>query len=191
LSATPEVATDGNERINARCANPSVRREQKRQGVIYSNKLQLGIKESRIVLAPGLLQTGAIDDLLRGFVGKARAQSNFDRLPIPFRAVTTDMVSGRMVVLDRGDLSIAMRASMALPGVFAPVDRDDQVLADGGLVRNLPVDVARTLCADVVIVVNLVSPPERADQLRGPGQMLGRTVELMQSKRDLDAARAK
>lgn len=96
-----------------------------------------------------------------------------------------------MVVLDRGDLSIAMRASMALPGVFAPVDRDDQVLADGGLVRNLPVDVARTLCADVVIVVNLVSPPERADQLRGPGQMLGRTVELMQSKRDLDAARAK
>jgi NTE family protein len=153
--------------------------EQKRQGVIYSNNLQLGIKDSRIVLAPGLINTSAIDDLLRGFVGKAREQSNFDRLPIPFRAVATDMVSGRMVVLDHGDLATAMRASMALPGVFAPVDLNEQILADGGLVRNLPVDVARTLCADVVIVVNLVSPPAKADQLRAPGQMLGRTMELM------------
>jgi NTE family protein len=153
--------------------------EQKRQGVTYSNNLQLGIKDSRIVLAPGLINTSAIDDLLRGFVGKAREQSNFDRLPIPFRAVATDMVSGRMVVLDHGDLATAMRASMALPGVFAPVDMDEQILADGGLVRNLPIDVARTLCADVVIVVNLVSPPAKADQLRAPGQMLGRTMELM------------
>jgi NTE family protein len=153
--------------------------EQKRQGVIYSNQLQLGIKDSNLVIAPGLVDTSAIDDLLRGFVGKARAQTDFDRLPIPFRAVATDMVSGRMVVLDHGDLSIAMRASMALPGVFAPVSQGEQILADGGLVRNLPVDVARKLCADVVIIVNLVSPPEKASQLTAPGQMLGRTMELM------------
>jgi NTE family protein len=153
--------------------------EQKRQGITYSNQLQLGIKDSQIIFAPGLVDASAIDDLLRGFVGKAREQSNFDRLPIPFRAVATDMVSGQMVVLDHGDLSIAMRASMALPGVFAPVDMGDQILADGGLVRNLPVDVARALCADVVIVVNLVSPPANADQLRGPGKLLGRTMELM------------
>jgi NTE family protein len=153
--------------------------EQKRQGATYSNNLQLGIKDSRIVIAPGLVDTSGIDDLLRGFVGKAREQTDFDRLPIPFRAVATDMVSGQMVVLDHGDLSIAMRASMALPGVFAPVERDKQILADGGLVRNLPVDVARTLCADVVIVVNLVSPPAKPDDLKGPGQLLGRTMELM------------
>jgi NTE family protein len=153
--------------------------EQKRQGVTYSNRLQLGIKDSRIVIAPGLINASSIDDLLRGFVGKAREQSDFDRLPIPYRAVATDMVSGQMVVLDHGDLATAMRASMALPGVFAPVEAGEQILADGGLVRNLPVDVARTLCADVVIVVSLVSPPEKADQLRSPGQMLGRTMELM------------
>jgi NTE family protein len=153
--------------------------EQKRQGVTYSNQLQLGIKDSRIVIAPGLVDASSIDDLLRGFVGKAREQPDFDRLPIPFRAVATDMVSGQMVVLDHGDLSTAMRASMALPGVFAPVDRDKQILADGGLVRNLPVDVARGLCADVVIVVNLVSPPANPDELRAPGQLLGRTMELM------------
>jgi NTE family protein len=153
--------------------------EQKRQGVTYSNQLQLGVQDSRVVLAPGLLNTSAIDDLLRGFVGKAREQTDFNRLPIPFRAVATDMVSGRMVVLDHGDLATAMRASMALPGVFAPVDRGKEILADGGLVRNIPVDVARSLCADVVIVVNLVSPPANPDELRAPGQLLGRTMELM------------
>jgi NTE family protein len=153
--------------------------EQKRQGVIYSNKLQMGIKESGIVLAPGLVDTSAIDDLLRGFVGQARSQANFDRLPIPFRAIATDMVSGQMVVLDHGDIAMAMRASMAIPGAFAPVVIGDQTLSDGGLVRNIPVDVARSLCADIVIVVNLVAPPALQEQLHSPAQLLGRTMELM------------
>jgi NTE family protein len=89
------------------------------------------------------------------------------------------MVTGRMVVLDHGDLATAMRASMAIPGAFAPVTTENQILADGGLVRNIPVDVARKLCADVVIVVNLVSPAAKPDELRSPGQLLGRTMDLM------------
>lgn len=153
--------------------------EQKRQGVPYSNKLQMGIKDSGIVLAPGLVDTSTIDDLLRGFVGKARSQPNFDRLPIPFRAIATDMVSGQIVVLNQGDIAMAMRASMAIPGAFAPVVIGDQTLSDGGLVRNIPVDVARSLCADIVIVVNLVTPPAQPGQLRSPAQLLGRTMELM------------
>lgn len=153
--------------------------EQKRQGVTYTNNLQLGIQNSRIVMAPGLLDTSGIEDLLRGFVGQARAQTDFNRLPIPYRAVATDMVSGQMVVLDHGDLATAMRASMAVPGAFAPVVTGNQVLADGGLVRNIPVDVARKLCADVVIVVNLVTPPVKPEQLRTAGKMLGRTLDLM------------
>src|SRR5271169_2451762 len=111
--------------------------EQKRQGVTYTNNLQMGIKKSRIVLAPGLIDTSAIEDLLRGFVGKARSQTDFDRFPIPYRAVATDMVTGQMVVLDHGDLATAMRASMALPGAFSPVTQGSQILADGGLVRNV------------------------------------------------------
>jgi len=68
------------------------------------------------------------------------------------------MVTGKMVVLDRGDLATAMRASMAVPGAFAPVVWNRYVLADGGQVRNIPIDVARQACAEVVIVVNLVEP---------------------------------
>lgn len=153
--------------------------EQKRQGVTYSNQLQMGIKHSRVVLAPGLVDTSGIEDLLRGFVGKARSQTNFDRLPIPYRAVATDMITGQMVVLDHGDLATAMRASMAIPGAFAPVITEEHILADGGLVRNIPVDVARRLCADVIIVVHLVEPPVKPEQLTSPGQLLGRTMDLM------------
>ena len=153
--------------------------EQKRAGVTYTNNLQMGIKRSGIAWAPGLIDSSSIEDLLRGFVGKARAESNFDRLPIPFRAVATDMVTGQMVVIDHGDLATAMRASMAIPGAFAPVVSENETLSDGGLVRNIPVDVARGMCADVVIVVNLVSPPAKPDQLQSPTQLLGRTMELM------------
>ena len=97
--------------------------------------------------------------MIRGLVTDARFQRDFDELPIPFRAIATDMVSGEMVVLDSGDISVAMRASMALPGVFSPVVTNGRVLSDGGMMRNLPVDVARDLCADVVIAVWLSSPP--------------------------------
>jgi NTE family protein len=153
--------------------------EQKRQGDIYSNNLRLGIQHSRIVLAPGLIDSSAIEDLLRGFVAKARSQTDFDQLPIPYRAVATDMVTGQMLVLDHGDLATAMRASMSIPGAFAPVTTEGHILSDGGLVRNIPVDVARKLCADVVIVVNPVEPPVQPERLQSTTQLLARTVDLM------------
>jgi NTE family protein len=153
--------------------------EQKRQGVTYSNSLDLGFKDNHVVMSSGLVNTSGIENLLRGFVAGARSQSNFDRLPIPFRAVATDMVTGKMVVMDHGDIATAMRASMAIPGAFSPVVTEGMVLADGGLVRNIPVDVARNLCADVVIVVNLVEPPAKAENMRSPMQLLGRTMDVM------------
>ena len=73
---------------------------------------------------------------------------DFDRLTIPFRAVAADIETGQAVVLAKGDLATAMRASMAVPGVFAPVPWQGRLLVDGGIARNLPVDVARELgCA--------------------------------------------
>jgi NTE family protein len=84
--------------------------------------------------------------------------SDFDRLPIPFRAIATDIATGEMVVLGDGSLSTAIRASMAIPGAVNPVEIGGRLLVDGGLVRNLPVDVARRLGADVVIAVNIGTP---------------------------------
>jgi predicted acylesterase/phospholipase RssA len=70
------------------------------------------------------------------------------------------MVSGQMVVMGSGDLSVAMRASMAVPGAFSPVVRGEQVLSDGGMVRNLPVDIARELCARGFTGAPRFIPPE-------------------------------
>lgn len=86
------------------------------------------------------------------------------------------MITGDMVVLDHGDLANAMRASMAIPGAFSPVVGEGYILSDGGMVRNIPVDVARNTCADIVIVVNLVEPPATAEKLVQATQLLSRRV---------------
>lgn len=153
--------------------------EQKSAGPTYSNDFELGITPNGIVTPGGLINTSNVEDLLRVYVANARLETDFDRLPIPFRAVATDMVSGSMIALDEGDLATAMRASMAIPGAFAPVLLENKVLSDGGLVRNIPVDVARNLCADVVIVVNLVEPTADPARLRTATQLLGRTMDVM------------
>jgi NTE family protein len=80
---------------------------------------------------------------------------DFNHLPIPYRAVACDINTGNTAVLASGSLSMSMRASMAIPGVFKPVRRDSLLMLDGGLVNNLPVDVARAMGADYVIAIDL------------------------------------
>jgi NTE family protein len=153
--------------------------EQKRAGATYSNEFEFGLTQDGLTLPGGLVNTSNIEDLLRSYVATARMQDQFDKLPIPYRAVATDMVTGTMVVLKNGDLATAMRASMAIPGAFAPVIMDPYILNDGGLVRNIPIDVARELCADRVIVVNLVEPSVDPKRLRTATQLLSRTMDVM------------
>ena len=155
----------------------SIRR--KLQSRPYTNNLDLGIRNGTIMGSGGLLNTQRIDDLLRTLVSGARGIEDFDDLPLPFRAVATDMVAGEMVVLGNGDLSIAMRASMAVPGAFTPVMLNGKVLADGGQMRNLPVDIARDLCGDVIIAVSLATPPPTAADLASGLALAGRSIDVM------------
>jgi NTE family protein len=153
--------------------------EQKRAGATYSNDFEFGVTAEGLTVPGGLVNTSNIEDMLRGYVASARLKTDFDELPIAYRAVATDMVSGRMVVLHEGDLATAMRASMAIPGAFAPVTIGGQILADGSLVRNIPIDVARDLCAEVIIVANLVEPAADPNRLRSAAQLLSRTMDVM------------
>jgi NTE family protein len=102
--------------------------------------------------------------------------ATFDQLPIPFRAIATDMVSGREVVFDRGPIYQAMRASMSVPGMFTPAEIDGRILGDGGLVNNLPVDVVRAMGADIIIAVNIGTPLMSRDQL---SSVLGYTAQTI------------
>src|SRR5215469_7804311 len=140
-----------------------------------SGSVELGLKGGKIIPPSGLIASSRIEDVLRAYVAKARGVADFDRLTIPYRAVATDMLTGDMVVLDHGDIATAMRASMAIPGAFAPVVTDQYVLSDGYVVRNLPIDVARKLCGDIVIAVNLVKPTVTPKQLVGPGSLISRS----------------
>src|SRR5262245_30353727 len=111
---------------------------------------------------PGGLNAGqALVRMLSGETAAYWDVQNFDDLPIPFRCVATDLMSGDAVVLNDGHLVEALRATMAIPGIFTPVERNGRILIDGGLVQNLPVTVAKDMGADVVIAVTLrVAPPD-------------------------------
>jgi len=144
----------------------------------YSNRLEFGLKSKGLLAPGGLVSSQQVDSLLRSIVSRARYQDSFDDLPIPFRAIATNIQSGEMVILGSGDLSVAMRASMAVPGVFAPVQLDGRVMVDGGLVRNLPVDVAREMCADVIIASSLVDRERDAAQLQSALAIVGQMIDM-------------
>ncbi len=103
----------------------------------------------------------------------------FDNLKIPFRAVTTDLISGSRIILDRGSFAEALRASSTVPLLFSPVDKDSMQLVDGGLVTNIPVDVAREAGCDVVVAVNSTSGLRNAIELKAPWQTADQIMGIM------------
>lgn len=117
-----------------------------------------GIGREGIKLAPGLLAGESISLLLQRLTLPVARIDDFDKLPIPFRAVATDINTGDAVVLREGNLAEAMRASMSIPGAFRPVPIGDRLLVDGGIANQLPVDVARAMGADIVIAIDVGTP---------------------------------
>jgi NTE family protein len=121
-------------------------------------KLPLGLKGRKFRLPRGLVQGQKLTQTLRALTLPVAQIQSFDDLAIPFRAIATDIVTGDRVVMDHGDLTTAMRASLSAPGVFAPVETDGRMLVDGGLSSNLPIDVARSMGVDILIVVDCGFP---------------------------------
>ena len=141
----------------------SVRR--KLEDALYTIPLELGFRDFSFKLATGALTGQNLELLLHGLTWREDDIGSFDNLPIPFRAVATNLVDGREVVFDHGPLYIAMRGSMSIPGIFAPLDLDGRMLGDGGLVKNLPVDIIKSMGAEVVIAINIGTPLMTREQL--------------------------
>ena len=125
---------------------------------------EFGVSKEGIALPKGVLSGVSIESYLRLLTGPALT-NDFGNLPVPYRAVAADIVTGEAVVLSSGSVSEAMRASMSVPGAMAPVDIQGHLLVDGGIVNNLPIDEARKLCADVVIAVNISTPPLKREEI--------------------------
>ena len=120
--------------------------------------LEMGIGKGGLKFPAGLISGQNLYFLLQSLTVPVADVQDFDQLPIPFRAVATDVNAGLPLVLKEGYLASAMRASMAIPGVFSPVELDGRILVDGGLVANLPVEAVREMGADIVIAIDLGAP---------------------------------
>jgi len=106
--------------------------------------------------------------------------NDFDELPIPFRCVAVDLISGKEVVLANGSLSRAMRSTMSIPSVFSPVVREDYLLIDGGLLNNLPINVAVEMGADIVIAVDLNKPLYKKEDLDSAFHILQQSIKIVE-----------
>jgi NTE family protein len=136
-------------------------------------------KERKVELVPALIQGQKLELALRRYTLPATEVQDFDDLRIPFRAVATDVVTGEAVVLGEGDLATAMRASMAVPAVFAPVEIGDRLLVDGGLAMNLPVSAVRAMGADIVIAVDVGGPRRQREEIGNVLAMLDQIASLV------------
>jgi len=139
------------------------RRKEEDQNFLV--KFPLGLRGSHIQLPKGLITGQKLNQILRRLTLPVSRVTRFDDLPTPFRAVATDLETGDAVIMDAGDLTSAMRASMSAPGVFSPVEREGRLLVDGGIAENVPVDVARAMGVDILIVVDVGAPLLKRDKL--------------------------
>jgi len=156
----------------------TLRRKQDDYNIFFGP--ELGLRNGSIALGKGVVTGVQLESVLRR-LSKAKGYHHFDTLPIPFRAVATDLVTGKAVVFRDGELANVMRASMSVPGAVAPAEFGGMILVDGMLTGNLPVEAAHAMGADIVIAVNVGTPLLKREELTGifgvAGQMLSILTE--------------
>ena len=167
--------------------NDSTAREQqsfrrKQEDFDFLIGARLRFKDGRLSIPMGAIEGQHLNLLLHDLVRHVSGIDDFDKLPIPYRAVAADVVTGDAVVLDRGDLAVAMRASMSIPGVFAPIELDGHLLVDGGIAKNIPVDVVQGMGVDRLIVIDIGTPLAQREELGNVLSLIGQLTTIMTRK---------
>ncbi len=166
----------------------SFRRKQDDRPVMIDGRLHFnGFKPT---ISSGVIQGQKLNLLLSALESLAVTSTDFDRLPIPFRAVAADIANGEAVVISSGNLAQAMRASMSVPGALPPVMLDGRELVDGGIAANLPIGIAKDLGAQHIIAVDISSPLISEDEELGSFVQIFTHLNslLTASNRDRDVA---
>ncbi|MFJ2537696.1 patatin-like phospholipase family protein [Pseudomonas sp. NPDC087614] len=154
------------------------RRKQDDRDFLVKQKLSFR-DDGSLGLPLGVIQGQNLSLLLESLLAHTSDTRDFDKLPIPFRAVATDIANGEKVVFRKGHLPQVIRASMSIPAVFAPVELDGRLLVDGGMTDNIPLDVAREMGVDVAIVVDIGTPLRSRKQLNTVVDVLNQSITLM------------
>ncbi|HET7204344.1 MAG TPA: patatin-like phospholipase family protein [Steroidobacteraceae bacterium] len=162
------------------------RRKQDDRNILARGALGVDVGEG-VVLPLGLVQGQKINQALRKATARVADVQDFDRLPTPFRALATDLETGEPIVLGQGDLVTVLRASMSAPGVLTPVEVDGRLLVDGGLVDNLPVELAQTMGVDRLIVVDVSFPLAKRDDFGSAFDITNQMIGIMVRRGTLES----
>ena len=154
----------------------------------YGDLVGVSFDWRRVRLPSGLLAEHRVNRFLIEHLSPASyaVGGDFDRLPIAFRAVATDLANGDRVILARGDLARAVRASMSIPVFFPPVEWEGRKLVDGLVVDNLPTDVARTFEAAVTVAIDIASPELEPEEYESSLGVASQVSNLLSGRRSLD-----
>lgn len=152
---------------------------RKEEDRIFPLQATIGYSERTFKFPSGIIQGQRLMPLLRSYSVNRQDIRHFNDYALPFRATATDIESGELIVLEQGDIALAMRASMAIPGVFTPVNLNNRFLVDGGITNNLPIDVALAMGATQLIVVDVGDLQPNIEKLNGPFSMMEQAVNLM------------
>lgn len=155
---------------------------RKQDDIEFPVNFEMGLSDGRLLLPKGLVFGQKLELLMRELTVSIAHIDDFDDLPTPFRAVAADLETGERVVISRGDLPRAMRASMSVPGIFAPVVTDGRTLVDGGLVGNVPVDAIKAMDVDVIIAVDVEFPLYTGEQLQSAVDVTAQMLTILVRK---------
>ncbi|MBK8574651.1 MAG: patatin-like phospholipase family protein [Elusimicrobia bacterium] len=150
----------------------------------FTVKARIGVGKEGVKLPRGFVEGQTFVTELRKLSQVTEAVDRFDHLPIPFRALATDLGTGQTVVLDHGDLVKAIRASIAISPLFTPIEIDGRLLADGGYLRNIPVETVQKMGADRLIVVNIGTPLTKQEDINSVISVTGQVARLGGSQQD-------
>ncbi len=146
-------------------------------------QLELQLKGFTPTIPSGLIQGQKVNLLLSKLTGFRSETGDFDNLRIPFRCIAADLITGNEVVLEKGSLTKALRATMSIPTVFSPVIYGDSLLIDGGVINNFPTDVVKSMGADIIIGCNLIYPKRSSQDYESLLEILDRTTEIPRKAR--------
>lgn len=152
---------------------------QKQEDFDFLVKAKMRFSDGKLSIPLGLVQGQHLNLLLHDLVSRVSDIHDFDKLPIPYRAVATDIVTSQPVIFSKGDLAVAMRASMSIPGFFAPMEIDGKLLVDGGISNNIPVDVVQAMGVDRIIAIDIGTPLGGRESMENMFSLIGQLTTIL------------
>lgn len=152
----------------------------------YPSSISFSFKDGDLALPMGLIQGQQVRLIIKELMTDVSHIKNFDQFPIPFRAVATDVETGDAYIFSEGDIVTAMRSSMSIPGLLAPVEYDGKLLMDGGMANNIPVDIARDMGVDRLIVIDIGTPLKGRDEITSVISLADQIVGFLTRKNSID-----